>query len=187
MRVGGLAAFVLLSAACGVQPTAVVDAGAPPSRVADPSPEPVISQPGTSGNVYFIINDDQLAPVDRPSLLSRAEQENHDGDGTDLIALSLRELLAGPSADEVAIGLRSELLPQPSQTPLQVTLLGLYTVQLLMPMVTDDLPLFAAFQITCTVRAAAQTAGHPPTVVVQRRYQDGRVERLPACPIGPGS
>lgn len=186
LRAGGLAPIVVLLAACGIQPTPVIDAGAPPSGMVVANPDPAANRPAEPGDVY-LVNAGRLTPVSRPNLLDRALNQNRDDNGIELITLSLRELLTGPSAEEAAVGITSELPLQPSQTPLQVTSPTPTTVQLVMNMVTDKLSPLAARQITCTVRAAAQAAGRPPDVGVLREHDDGRVESLPRCPedLGP--
>jgi hypothetical protein len=186
LRAGPLAPIAVLLTACGIQPTAVVDAGAPPSGFVVPGPAPVISGPAASGEVYFV-SAGQLTPTSRPSLPDRGFPRGRDGDQVELITLSVQELLIGPSADEVAIGISSELQLQPSQTPLGVSSPEPGTVQLVIDMVSDELSSLAALQITCTVRAAAQAAGRSPDVIVQRRHDDGRIESLPGCPSRIGS
>lgn len=133
----------LLGTACGVPDQAApvqisgVNLPAPPSTVAGSSP-----QPGRRVRVYFVANSDTLIPVVR-------------SDPAGDLAAAVRDLLAGPSRQEVAAGITSAV---PSGTRLRSAQLadGTATLDFTEPLtsVTGHEEMLAFAEIVTTAGAA---------------------------------
>ncbi|GAA3354540.1 hypothetical protein [Saccharopolyspora gregorii] len=143
---------VLAAGGCGVRSSGVITGSSPPSGVADPA----------AGTTLYLVADGRLEATTRPGpAMSRAD--------------ALRLLAIGPTAEERARGLGSEVPPEAVPFAVSTRPPGRVLVSTSMP--AADLSGTAVEQIVCTVaagtpdaRATVQLLGRDP---VPRRCAGG--------------
>jgi len=126
------ASLVALAAAtgCGVQPSGVISGGDPPSGAVAP----------TAAITLYLVKDGRLSAVTR-------RHEGHPLFPADKLAL-----LAGPTPEERARGLTTEV--PPGARPFSVTTERPGRLVVTLPMAARDLSARAVDQIVCTAAAA---------------------------------
>jgi hypothetical protein len=140
-----LLVLLLVVAGCGVRPSAVIEG------VEAPSGDP-------DGTLLFLVSDGAVVPVVRPFRITRPPGEGIPGEiplePPDPFAL----LAAGPTADERALGLTSEVPAE--AVPTEITPSGDGGVMVRLPIDVTALSPLAAEQLACTT-----APGRPVTLV----------------------
>jgi hypothetical protein len=140
-----LLVLLLVVAGCGVRPSAVIEG------VEAPSGDP-------DGALLFLVSDGAVVPVVRPFRITRPPGEGEPGEiprePPDPFAL----LAAGPTPDERALGLTSEVPAEAVPTDITPSANDGVTVRL--PIDVTALSALAAEQLACTT-----APGRPVTLV----------------------
>ncbi|WP_030158577.1 GerMN domain-containing protein [Glycomyces sp. NRRL B-16210] len=149
------AAFALLLAGCGVQPSEVTDGGTAPTGVA----------PGVT--LYFVDEQGALVPSER------------DTGRLGTIADALALLLTGPGDSD----LRTEI-PSGDVTRVTVTV-GEDVVELRVPLAADEVTPLGTDQIVCTALAAHVQAGGSAEVKARVHFTlpEPDSDALRTCPL----
>lgn len=140
MRAAALLVLLAMVAACGVRPTVVIDGLAAPSGKA-------------AGTVLFLVSDGAVVPVVR-GVEPAGQPGQPPGPPGDPFVL----LAAGPTADERALGLTSEVPAE--AVPTDVRFEGEDGVIVWLPLDVTALSTLAAEQLACTT-----TPGRSVTLV----------------------
>ncbi|MEU6865787.1 hypothetical protein ABZ924_21420 [Streptomyces sp. NPDC046876] len=125
------AAVGLLLTGCGIKPTGVIESGAPAKMT--------VPVPNQDSMVYYLTLDGRLAPSSVPYT-----SPSPGG--------ALARLLAGPTQQERAAGLRTAVPVLDSKTAAEVRVLqsNSAVVEVVLPIMVEDLPDPARRQLVCT-------------------------------------
>jgi hypothetical protein len=143
----GLVSLVAV-AGCGVRPSGVITGAAPPSGAVEPRPG--VPRGTTTTITLYLVTNGRLSAVTRPGgPLSQA----------DTLAL----LAAGPTAEEQAHGLTTDVPPDAGPFSVTAKPAGRLVVTLSTP--ASELSTLAVEQIVCTAAATAPDSPAQVTVV----------------------